>query len=137
AAQGNPTYTYTWNNGATGNTVSNLTAGNYQVTVTDINGCSTFGHFYVTEPQALEITADIDADFGNNDGKIKLTVNGGTPGYTFEWSNGATTQNIGELEAGTYTVTITDANGCVTEMDFVVENETTANTVSDIDKENF
>lgn len=130
AAQGNPTYTYTWNNGATGSTVSNLAAGNYQVTVTDINGCSTFGHFYVTEPQALEITADIDADFGNNDGKIKLTVNGGTPGYSFEWSNGATTQNIGALEAGTYTVTITDANGCVTEMDFVVENETTANTVS-------
>jgi hypothetical protein len=81
----------------------------------------------------LEITADIDADFGNNDGKIKLTVNGGTPGYTFEWSNGATTQNIGGLEAGTYTVTITDANGCVTEMDFVVENETTANTISLMD----
>jgi len=132
-AQGNPTYTYTWNNGATGSTVSDLAAGNYQVTVTDINGCSTFGHFYVTEPQALEITADIDADFGNNDGKIKLTVNGGTPGYTFEWSNGATTQNIGGLEAGTYTVTITDANGCVTEMDFVVENETTANTISLMD----
>lgn len=132
-AQGNPTYTYAWNNGATGSTVSNLTAGNYQVTVTDINGCSTFGHFYVTEPQAMEISADIDADFGNNEGKIKLTVNGGTPGYSFEWSNGATTQNIGDLEAGIYTVTVTDANGCVTEMDFVVENETTANTNSLMD----
>ena len=126
-SQGNPTYSYVWSNGDSGNTANELGAGNYQVQVSDINGCTTTANFSITEPEALQVNAVIEADLGNNEGQIKLNLNGGTPGYTFMWSNGATTQNIGELSAGIYSVTITDANGCTTEMEFEVLNESTAN----------
>lgn len=126
-SQGNPTYSYVWSNGDSGNTANELGAGNYQVQVSDINGCTTTANFSITEPEALQVNAVIEADLGHNEGQIKLNLNGGTPGYTFMWSNGATTQNIGELSAGIYSVTITDANGCTTEMEFEVLNESTAN----------
>jgi len=125
-SQGNPTYSYAWSNGNTTSSASNLSAGNYQVTVTDVNGCSTVANYTITEPQAMEITTVIDTDLGNNDGKIKLTINGGTPGYTFDWSNGATTQNIGGLSAGIYSVTVTDANGCSSTVDAEVTTESIA-----------
>jgi gliding motility-associated-like protein len=117
---GNPAYTYAWSNGATTQDVSALPAGPYSVTVTDVNGCQTTSAITLTQPAPLTqgITAftypsgtNISC-FGLSDGSIDLTINGGTPNYTYAWSNGATTQDLTNVPAGTYNVTVTDLNGC-------------------------
>ncbi|MFH2096316.1 MAG: SprB repeat-containing protein, partial [Bacteroidota bacterium] len=99
---------------ANGNFI-NLCAGSYQVTITDVNGCTvTSSNLTVNEPPPFSITAitsDITCN-GDCDGSIDLTVSGGTPPYNVLWSNGATTTDISGLCNGSYTVTITDANGC-------------------------
>ncbi len=123
-------YTFNWSNGATTEDVSNLTAGNYSVTITDANGCSTSSSFTLTEP-ALLVSSGVAATYvcgtnvscnGANDGSINLTVTGGADcvAYTFNWSNGATTEDVSNLTAGNYSVTITDANGCSTSSSFTL-----------------
>jgi len=111
---GTPGYTYLWSNGATTQDLTNRTAGAYTVTVTDASGCTRTTSATITQPPALALTAttvNVSCAGGNN-GSINLTVSGGTPGYTFSWSNGATTEDISGLTAGVYAVTVTDANGC-------------------------
>lgn len=113
---GTPGYTYTWNDGATTANRTGLTAGAYTVTVEDANGCQTIPTFTVGEPDAITtgiVSNDVDC-FGAATGDIDLTVTGGTAPYTFLWSNFATTEDIGGLTAGLYTVIVTDANGCQT-----------------------
>ncbi|MEO8151221.1 MAG: gliding motility-associated C-terminal domain-containing protein [Bacteroidia bacterium] len=111
-------YSYQWNNGATTQNISNLNAGNYTAVITDANGCTTIlAGIAVTQPNLLTASTSIQSTvdcFGGKDGEIDLTVNGGTAPYIYYWSNGATTQNITFLPAGTYTATVTDANGCTT-----------------------
>ncbi len=101
--------------------MSNLTAGNYSVTITDdANGCSTSSSFTLTEP-ALLVSSGVAATYvcgtnvscnGANDGSINSDGDRRCPAYTFNWSNGATTEDVSNLTAGNYSVTITDANGC-------------------------
>jgi hypothetical protein len=110
--QGNPNYTYLWSNGMTTPTVSGLGFGPLNATVTDSAGCAITMNFWVMDPPALADTATLHPDNGQGNGSINLTVSGGTPGYSYAWSNGATTQDITGLGVGTYTVTITDNNGC-------------------------
>jgi hypothetical protein len=113
-AGGNGVYTYNWSNG--GNTAINtgLIAGAYVVTVTDGEGCSTTASGTVGSPAALVATGSATAQTANGttDGTATVDQTGGTPGYTYLWSNAATTQNISGLLPGSYTVTVTDANGC-------------------------
>ena len=125
---GNPTYTYNWSNGATTENITSLTAGTYFVEITDANGCSTSGSYDITEPTAIDLNPTTTADLGNNEGSIDLNITGGTPGYTFEWSNGATTEDLSDLSAGIYTVFVTDLNGCTAEISTEVLNESNANT---------
>ena len=125
---GNPTYTYNWSNGATTENITSLTAGTYFVEITDANGCSTSGSYDITEPTAIDLNPTTTADLGNNEGSIDLNITGGTPGYTFEWSNGATTEDLSDLSAGIYTVIVTDMNGCTAEISTEVLNESNANT---------
>ncbi|MCC7507537.1 MAG: T9SS type A sorting domain-containing protein, partial [Saprospiraceae bacterium] len=107
--------TYLWSNGATTEDLNNLTAGTYCVTVTDANGCTATTCATVTQPTQLQpVAAATPTVCGQATGSINLTVSGGTPGYTYVWSNGATTQDLANLSEGTYCVTITDANGCTT-----------------------
>jgi gliding motility-associated-like protein len=108
-------YTYLWDNGATTEDINNLIAGTYCITVTDANNCTATICETVNEP-ATAVTigiqhTDISCN-GGSDGTIDITPSGGTPGYTFNWSNGATTQNLTNLTAGIYCVIVTDANGC-------------------------
>ena len=98
---------------------SNLAAGTYSVTITDASSCTWSQSFNLTQPAAaLAVTATpTNATCGSNNGTINLTVNGGTGTYTFNWADITTTpepQNRTGLTAGTYTVTVTDANGCTT-----------------------
>ena len=107
-------YTYLWSNSATTQNLSGLTAGTYSVTVTDSISATITGTWAVAQPSELSISAantDASCPTGN-DGSIDLTLSGGTPGYGFLWSNGATTQDVSGLLPGNYAVTVTDNNDC-------------------------
>lgn len=112
---GTAPFSYSWNNGATTQSISNLDAGNYDVTITDANGCSNHASVNLTEPLVIAATAvGTNPTTANNNGSIDLTVSGGTAPYTYNWSNGSTNEDPSALAAGTYAVTVTDANGCET-----------------------
>ncbi|WPY99070.1 hypothetical protein [Christiangramia sp. OXR-203] len=114
---GTPDYTYLWSNNATTQDLSGVAAGLYSVTVTDANGCTdTIDKIEIEDPSTLEAEVDATTNVscnGYSDGSIDISVSGGTPDYTYEWSNGETTQDISGLTAGTYSVIITDTNGCI------------------------
>lgn len=107
--------TYLWNNNNTTSGISSLSAGTYTVTVTDANKCEIIESITVTEPSAILISPVFVNNQvpGPNTGSIDLTISGGIPPYNFLWSTGATTQQISQLAAGTYMVTVTDANNCI------------------------
>ena len=112
---GLPPYSYSWSNGATSAILTNLASGSYGVTVIDANNVSATYTIVMAEPFQLHAsTITQNGGLGQNNGFINLTVDGGTPGYSYDWSNGSTSQNISGLAPGTYTVTVTDAEGCTT-----------------------
>jgi len=112
--QGNSPYSYSWSNNSTTEDLTNLSSGNYNVTVSDNFGCQSSTSVTITQPTQISTstTQQNAGCFGSSNGSIDLTVNGGTPNYTYSWSNGSTTQDITGLSAGTYSVTITDNKGC-------------------------
>lgn len=106
-----------WSNGATILNQNNLGPGSYNLTVSNAAFCgagNATGGATITEPSDLTVnaTATNETCIGNNDGAVNITVSGGVINYSFVWSNGATTEDISGLSAGTYSVTVTDANGC-------------------------
>ncbi|MCB9187192.1 MAG: choice-of-anchor L domain-containing protein [Flavobacteriales bacterium] len=113
---GTAPFTYSWSNGGTGSSISNLAAGQYTVTVTDAVNCSQTVSGNVTQPALLEAATAVDnvTCHGVSNGVVELTVTGGTTPYSFDWSNGSTTEDLENLGPGTYNVTITDENGCTT-----------------------
>jgi len=107
-------YTYMWNNGQTSVIATGLSAGNYIVTVLDNNGCTMMTSVNINEPSALSSSmnsANVKC-FGGNNGIAAVTVSGGTSPYYYSWNNGATTSQISNLTSQSYSVIITDANGC-------------------------
>jgi gliding motility-associated-like protein len=111
---GTPPYSYSWSNGPTSQNVTGLSAGSYTATITDANGCVEDTSFIISQPPPISIpgnVTDVTCNGGTN-GTINITPSGGTTPYSFSWSNGATTEDLTGLAAGSYTVTITDANGC-------------------------
>ncbi len=104
---------------------TDLYAGTYNLTVTDVNGCTSTNSFVLSEPDALVLSLDsVDIScFGLTNGSINLGVSGGTGAYTYVWSGGAGTgEDPTNLVEGTYTVTVTDAVGC-TQIDSISINE--------------
>lgn len=118
-------YTYSWSNGATTQDISGLTAGDYTITLTDGSGCVANQTFTVTEPSVLAINPDVTdvACFGDATGEIESRVTGGTAPYTFSWSEGSVTENLSGMVAGSYDLTVIDANGCSVTMNNIIVNE--------------
>ncbi len=107
-------YSFAWNGGVHSQSMSNISAGNYSVTVIDYNNCTTSVNVSITQPPPFVITTAVTNVLcnGGNNGAINLSVGGGTPGYTYNWGGGITSQNRINLTAGNYTATITDNNSC-------------------------
>ncbi len=139
---GTPDYNFDWTgpNSYTGSTedINGLLAGDYDVTVTDDNGCETQGSFTVDAPPALDLSVVIDAIpcAGETSGAIDLTITGGTPDYVVSWTgpNGFVNGNedISGLEAGTYTVIVTDSSDCSITMDYDVSEPSLIEVLEDI-----
>lgn len=109
------TLTYSWNSTPLQNTATatNLPAGNYTVTVTGTDVCPVNSTINITEPPAINIVlTPTNAGCSNNDGSVTATVSGGVAPYTYTWSNGSTSSSINNISAGSYTLTVKDANGC-------------------------
>lgn len=113
-------YTFSWVNSfgplaATTEDLNNIPAETYEVTVTDFNNCTIQQTAIVNQPNAplaISLSKTDVSCFGGNDGSIDLQITGGTPPYAISWSNGSSAQNQVNLFAGTYSVIVTDANGC-------------------------
>jgi gliding motility-associated-like protein len=111
---GQAPYNYAWNNGSTDQMLADVAAGNYQVTITDAQGCSASTSVAVNEAPEL-VTGIIPTPvscFGGSNGQAIAYASGGTWPYTFSWETGQTSAQVGGLNAGPYTVTLTDAHGC-------------------------
>lgn len=125
ATGGSGTLTYNWSGGfVNGNTISNLQAGNYSLTVTDATGCSISAAYTVPQiPSTLDVPfasiTNVNC-FGGNNGSIAVTDTGATGAVTFAWSNNLTGATISNLFSGSYTVTATDAAGCTATATFNV-----------------
>ncbi len=114
-------YGYLWSNGQTSATTRNLAPGNYTVTVTDANGCTSTGSGFIlaADPMCFRATSFLKpVCLDATDGRISVEVFKGTPPYTYQWSNGAAGPTIDGLDPGTYSVTATDAKGCQADTTF-------------------
>jgi hypothetical protein len=133
ASGGTTPYSYFWSNGQTTATATGLSAGGYTVTVTDANGCEAVAAVTISDPNGLSlvVTGRVDVScFGGSDGEATVLATGGAGGYSFSWSGG-TVANINanpntatDLSAGTYLVTVEDANGCEAVVSVEIEEPT-------------
>jgi hypothetical protein len=110
-----PPYSFFWNNGQQTQTATGLCSGSWNCIITDVNGCMVQESILIEQPLSLlSVSADsTDETSALNDGSATATALGGTPPYTYAWSNGGTTNPQVNLAPGLYTVDVTDANGCV------------------------
>lgn len=114
--QGQAPYDYTWSNGSTSNSVTNLAPGSYNLTIVDANECS-----FIVEVEITECPIDFGVSSivtgvtmaGDSDGSITVTPSAGVEPYAYSWDTGMNTATISNLEEGDYTVTVVDANGCM------------------------
>lgn len=113
---GTPDYSYTWNNGNFPDQASleNVGIGQYDLLVTDANGCTASTSAVVEDMVPLEVEVDAQADCENGSGDLIATVISGEAPYQFLWSTGSTDSLLIEVDPGSYTLTVTDANGCET-----------------------
>ncbi len=119
AAGGVEPYSFSWSNGATDPIITGLTTGMYQVTTTDLFGCSTTGVYVITEPLAIEIqimqpTQNLCS--GDSTADLVSIASGGVGPYSALWSNGISGFENPNLAAGTYSITITDAGACTSQL---------------------
>ncbi len=117
-------YQYNWNNGSTGQSISNLTAGTYIVTIHDAIGCAIIDTSLVAQ-SAIAATYAKTNEFCNpeNNGTATVTINQGTPPYTYSWNNGQTTSSINNLKSGTYSVIVKDSKNCSLTHNFQIDKD--------------
>jgi len=120
-------YSYLWSEGSTTEDVTGLIAGTYDVTLQDANGCETTESFTVNTPNPMDLTNSniFEASCGDADGSIVVTVSGGAGNYNYQWdaaAGNASVDNVSGLEAGAYSLTVADANGCISSMTYSINN---------------
>ena len=122
---GVPGYSYHWSQGSTSDPLTGVPVGTYTVTVTDANSCTTSASFTVgvNNPITYHATKTNVLCTPLQNGSISLSVSGGSPGYQYLWSNGATTSAVTNLSPGIDSVTVTDSRGCSVDTGFVVAND--------------
>ncbi|MCX2680546.1 T9SS type A sorting domain-containing protein [Galbibacter sp. EGI 63066] len=107
-------------------TLVDIKAGSYQVIITDANEATVTSEIHeMTEPDLLSVSLESKQDvlcYGDTTGSFDIGIFGGTAPYDIYWSNNATTEDVEQLGAGNYTVTVTDANGCWVEQEYLIEN---------------
>jgi gliding motility-associated-like protein len=116
-------YTFSWTPSSSSLTSNDqLCAGNYTFNVTDANGCLTSQSYTLISPSVITLTANVtDASCSTvTDGSIDISITGGSPAYTYTWSNTETTEDITNLLPGNYSVTIVDLNGCSKDSSFII-----------------
>lgn len=114
-------YDIYWSSGSTQSSVTNLPSGQYFLSVTDDNGCLSTQSVLIGTDGITQTAAVTNVSCaGETDGGINLTVNGASGALTYAWSNGATTQDLTNVVAGPYEVSVTDQNGCVSTSSYVV-----------------
>ncbi len=111
---GNEQYSIVWSTGQTNMSINNLSGNIYEVTVSDGIGCTASASTVLVNPSPLELSFSTNTVGCHSDstGIIDLELSGGTSPYTFNWSNGATSEDLLAIEAGIYSVTILDDTGC-------------------------
>ncbi len=111
---GTPPYSYVWTGNKTTEDLSNIYAGTYSLRVYDFVGCTMSASFTLTEDSDLDVTLTPNFLQCHQEGKGEITssVTGGTEPYTYLWSNNDTTANISSANSGSYSLTVSDANGC-------------------------
>jgi len=116
-------YTYSWSNGESSETITDLGAGTYDVTVTDAAGCFTSCSITILESENPTCTVEgIDTGCLGNTGEATATATGGVGPYSYNWSNGGSEQTITGLAAGVYEVTVSDASSCTTTCSIEIGN---------------
>ncbi|AEA42479.1 T9SS type A sorting domain-containing protein [Fluviicola taffensis] len=110
-------YTYSWSNGQTGNTATNLSGGNsYTVVATDANGCVGIGNAYINTNTPVTVSySTLPSQCTSPTGSATLTVSGGTAPYTYSWASNpsVSSSTISNVSPGTYSFQVTDAVGCI------------------------
>ncbi len=114
AAGGVGNFTYQWSNGSNSSTATNLSSGNYTLLATDASGCDADTTIAVGQPPLLGLstTASNETCSGTGNGSAKVTALSGTAPYSYSWSTGSTADSAVALTSGSYTVTVSDNNGC-------------------------
>lgn len=134
---GESPFDFRWDIGITSRVLQNLSAGTYNCTVTDAQGCiEVVENITISEPDSLRIGIELVSGvscFGENDGKIEISALGGTPPYTFKWEHGPITDDIFSLTSGTYSVTVTDSQACTAEQQDIIVSTPSSITI-DIDE---
>lgn len=112
---GNPGFTYLWTpGGSTLSTAGGLSAGVYSVTVTDTKGCNLTKTVNITQPSSVTVLSNTTtANCNQSNGSASVAASGGNGPYTYTWSTNATGPLLNNVPAGTYTVAVQDANGCI------------------------
>ena len=112
ASGGTGTLSYLWDTGATSKDLINVSAGTYSVRVQDSNGCRASTSVVITEPTPIELSVSGTnlTCTGNNSGQVILTASGGTGTLSYLWDTGATSKDLSNVSAGTYSVTVQDSN---------------------------
>ncbi len=142
ASEGTPPYSYNWvPNISSDSAISNVTAGEYYVEVTDANNCSSIDTVVISEP--LEITVDFTKSDplcnGSSDGQILATISNAIVPVTYAWDNGDNVPFITDLNAGSYSITVQDARGCQSTQTINLVNPeviTISETIKDLDCDN-
>jgi SprB repeat/Secretion system C-terminal sorting domain len=126
--EGQSTYAYAWLPAVSvGSTATNIGAGDYQVTITNTHGCAITTSISLTEPSEIQLTSNVE-DNGTGVGILSIEATGGTPPYTYAWSNGSTS-NIIEASTGFYDIVVTDSLGCQAEVNgLFIANSISENT---------